>query len=137
VCCQWAPNPSNPCSTGPNPFHSLPEAKEQGATFCGEWRREGNLIHPLLIDHVTPGMSVATEEQFGPIVPVVRIQSVDEGIAHCNANRLALQGCVFTANVNEALRISDEMMTGTVQARSGWGESRSVTCGGLLWQSRC
>jgi Aldehyde dehydrogenase family len=62
-------------------------------------------------------MRLAWEEQFGPVLPVVRVTSADAAVEHCNASRLALQGCVFTQDVNEALRISDAMMTGTVQVR--------------------
>ena len=60
-------------------------------------------------------MLIAVEEQFGPVVPVMRVKSVEEAITMCNANKFALQGCVFTQDINEAIRISNEMMTGTVQ----------------------
>ncbi|EFJ24379.1 hypothetical protein SELMODRAFT_270375 [Selaginella moellendorffii] len=94
------------------------DAKEKGATFCQEYKREGNLIWPLLLDHVRPDMRIAWEEPFGPIVPVIRISSVEEGIHHCNASNFALQGCVFTRDVNKAMMISDAMETGTVQINS-------------------
>ena len=67
------------------------DAKEKGATFCQEYRREGNLIWPLLLDHVRPDMRIAWEEPFGPILPVIRINSVEEGIHHCNASNFGLQ----------------------------------------------
>jgi Aldehyde dehydrogenase family len=54
-------------------------------------RREGNLIWPLLLDHVRPDMRIAWEEPFGPVLPVIRIQSVEEGIHHCNASNFGLQ----------------------------------------------
>ena len=56
-----------------------------------EWKREGNLIWPLLIDNVTTDMRIAWEEPFGPVIPVLRIKSPQEGIDHCNASKLALQ----------------------------------------------
>ncbi|RWW50918.1 hypothetical protein BHE74_00042781 [Ensete ventricosum] len=67
------------------------DAKEKGATFCQEYRREGNLIWPLLLDHVRPDMRIAWEEPFGPVLPVIRISSVEEGIHHCNASNFGLQ----------------------------------------------
>ncbi|KAH7286832.1 hypothetical protein KP509_32G024100 [Ceratopteris richardii] len=94
------------------------DARVKGATFCQEYRREGNLIWPLLVDNVRPDMRLAWEEPFGPVVPVVRITSVEEGIHHCNASNLALQGCVFTRDINKAIMISDAMETGTVQINS-------------------
>ncbi len=61
-----------------------------------EWKREGNLIWPLLIDHVRPDMRIAWEEPFGPVLPVIRIKTVEEGIHHCNANNFALQVYIFS-----------------------------------------
>ncbi|CAI7850829.1 unnamed protein product [Closterium sp. NIES-53] len=80
-----------------------------------EYKREGNLIWPLLIDHVRPDMRLAWEEPFGPVVPVIRITTVEEGVHHCNASTFALQGCVFTRDINKAIMIADAMETGTVQ----------------------
>ncbi|KAE8656632.1 NADP-dependent glyceraldehyde-3-phosphate dehydrogenase [Hibiscus syriacus] len=67
------------------------DAKQKGATFCQEYRREGNLIWPLLLDNVRPDMRIAWEEPFGPVLPVIRITSVEEGIHHCNASNFGLQ----------------------------------------------
>lgn len=70
------------------------DAKEKGATFCQEYKREGNLIWPLLLDNVRPDMRIAWEEPFGPVLPVIRINSVEEGIHHCNASNFGLQVCL-------------------------------------------
>ena len=67
------------------------DAKEKGATFCQPYKREGNLIWPLLLDNVRPDMRIAWEEPFGPVLPVIRITSVEEGIHHCNASNFGLQ----------------------------------------------
>ncbi|KAL0285574.1 UNVERIFIED_CONTAM: NADP-dependent glyceraldehyde-3-phosphate dehydrogenase [Sesamum calycinum] len=94
------------------------DAKQKGATFCQEYKREGNLIWPLLLDHVRPDMRIAWEEPFGPVLPVIRIGSVEEGIHHCNASNFGLQGCVFTKDINKAMLISDAMESGTIQINS-------------------
>jgi glyceraldehyde-3-phosphate dehydrogenase (NADP+) len=67
------------------------DAEQKKATFCQEYRREGNLIWPLLLDNVRPDMRIAWEEPFGPVLPVIRINSVEEGIHHCNASNFGLQ----------------------------------------------
>lgn len=91
-----------------------------GATFVtGEYRREGNLIWPVLLDHVTPAMRIAWEEPFGPVLPVMRVPDAAAAVAHCNALKYGLQGCVFTRDVNAAIAISDAMETGTVQVGQG------------------
>ncbi|WOK94358.1 hypothetical protein Cni_G03060 [Canna indica] len=94
------------------------DAEQKGVTFCQEYRREGNLIWPLLLDHVRPDMRIAWEEPFGPVLPVIRINTVEEGIHHCNASNFGLQGCIFTSDINKAIMISDAMETGSVQINS-------------------
>ncbi|KAK6140822.1 hypothetical protein DH2020_025439 [Rehmannia glutinosa] len=78
----------------------------------------GNLIWPLLLDNVRSDMRIAWEEPFGPVLPVIRINSVEEGIRHCNQSNFGLQGCVFTKDINRAIQISDAMEIGTVQINS-------------------
>ncbi|XP_074559323.1 NADP-dependent glyceraldehyde-3-phosphate dehydrogenase-like [Curcuma longa] len=94
------------------------DAKEKGATFCQEYKREGNLIWPLLLDHVLPDMRIAWEEPFGPVLPVMRISSVEEAIHHCNASNFGLQGSVFTKDINKAIMIGDAIESGTIQINS-------------------
>eukprot|EP00878_Enallax_costatus_P004140 GHUV01004369.1.p1 GENE.GHUV01004369.1~~GHUV01004369.1.p1 ORF type:complete len:552 (+),score=134.00 GHUV01004369.1:170-1657(+) len=94
------------------------DAKAKGATFLTEWKRENNLLWPVLLDNVTPEMRIAWEEPFGPVLPIIRVGSVDEAVQHCNSSNLGLQGCVFTKDVNQAIRISDAMQTGTVQVNA-------------------
>ncbi|KAB1211894.1 NADP-dependent glyceraldehyde-3-phosphate dehydrogenase [Morella rubra] len=94
------------------------DAKQKGAKFCQQYKRDGNLIWPLLLDNVRPDMRIAWEEPFGPVLPVIRISSVEEGIHHCNASNFGLQGCVFTRDINKAILIGDALETGTVQINS-------------------
>lgn len=94
------------------------DARDKGATFLTEYKREGNLIWPTLLDHVTPSMRIAWEEPFGPLLPIMRVDSPDAAVAHVNASRMGLQGCVFTRDINAAIRISDAMETGTVQVNA-------------------
>uniref|UniRef100_A0A2C9VPR8 NADP-dependent glyceraldehyde-3-phosphate dehydrogenase n=1 Tax=Manihot esculenta TaxID=3983 RepID=A0A2C9VPR8_MANES len=59
------------------------DAKEKGATFCPEWVY---LIWPLLLDNVRADMRTAWEEPFGFVLPVIKINSNEEGIHRCNAS---------------------------------------------------
>lgn len=75
------------------------DAQQKGASLCHKYKRDGNLIWPLLLDNVRPDMRIAWEEPFGPVVPVIRIKSVEEGIRHCNASNFGLQVCFNNLNV--------------------------------------
>ncbi|KAE8731670.1 NADP-dependent glyceraldehyde-3-phosphate dehydrogenase [Hibiscus syriacus] len=54
------------------------DAKQKGATFCQEYRREGNLIWPLLLDSIHPDMRIAWEEPFGDINKAILISDAME-----------------------------------------------------------
>lgn len=90
--------------------------------------REGNLIWPVLLDNVTPDMRIAWEEPFGPVLPIIRVPNVDAAVQHCNSSNFGLQGCVFTRDINQAMRISDAMQTGTVQVRLVVWTSLKLAC---------
>lgn len=94
------------------------DARDKGATFLTPYKREGNLIWPVLLDNVTPDMRIAWEEPFGPVLPILRVPNADAAVQHCNSSNLGLQGCVFTRDINTAMRISDAMQTGTVQVNA-------------------
>lgn len=45
------------------------------------------------------------------MVPVVRVKTVEEAIDHCNANNLALQGCVFSRDIDQGEEPAPECCT--------------------------
>jgi len=107
--------------------------------------REGNLIWPLLLDHVAPDMRIAWEEPFGPVLPSMRVTRVDEAVAHCNSSNLGLQGCVFTRHAGRAAhqrRHADRdgagggagMRKGALSEGQGPPVIQSDECRAWLWQ---
>jgi len=94
------------------------DAEAKGATLCQPYTRVGNLIHPLLVDNVTEDMKLCWEEPFGPVIPFVRVANADAAVELANKSELGLQGCVFTQDINKALAIANELVTGTVQINS-------------------
>lgn len=93
----------------------IDEALDKGAQLLVGNRREGNLIWPTVIDHVTPDMRLAWEEQFGPVLPIMRVQNAEEAVRLANASEYGLQAAIFTRDLNAAMRIADRLETGTVQ----------------------
>jgi malonate-semialdehyde dehydrogenase (acetylating)/methylmalonate-semialdehyde dehydrogenase len=63
----------------------------------------GFYVGPTVIDHVTPEMDVYRDEIFGPVLSVVRSDTVDEAIALINANPYGNGTAIFT-NSGEAAR---------------------------------
>jgi malonate-semialdehyde dehydrogenase (acetylating) / methylmalonate-semialdehyde dehydrogenase len=64
---------------------------------------EGFFVGPTVIDGVTPDMDVYTEEIFGPVLAVVRCETVDEAIALVNSNPYGNGTAIFTSS-GEAAR---------------------------------
>ncbi|MFS0672575.1 NADP-dependent glyceraldehyde-3-phosphate dehydrogenase [Ornithinibacillus sp. 179-J 7C1 HS] len=91
------------------------DAVEKGATVVTGNKREGNLIYPTLLDHVTEEMDVAWEEPFGPILPIIRVSSDEEAIRIANESEYGLQASVFTKDINRAFAIANRIEAGSVQ----------------------
>jgi succinate-semialdehyde dehydrogenase/glutarate-semialdehyde dehydrogenase len=69
---------------------------------------------PTVLDGVPPDALVATEETFGPVAPVVAIDSLDEAIRLANASPYGLLSAIFTRDLARGLRYADEVKTGWV-----------------------
>ncbi|RKD69637.1 glyceraldehyde-3-phosphate dehydrogenase (NADP+) [Sinobaca qinghaiensis] len=93
----------------------IQDAQEKGAALVLEGKREKNLLGPTLLDHVTKEMDIAWEEQFGPVLPFIRVENEAEAIALEKRNQYGLQASVFTKNLENAFSISDKLNVGTVQ----------------------
>ena len=92
----------------------IEDAQEKGASALTEIKREANLIWPALFDHVTLDMKVAWEEPFGPVLPIIRVTSVEEAIQICNRSEFGLQSSVFTNDFPKAFEIAEKLEVGTV-----------------------
>jgi malonate-semialdehyde dehydrogenase (acetylating)/methylmalonate-semialdehyde dehydrogenase len=69
-----------------------------GRDLVVEDHEEGFFVGPTLIDHVTTDMSVYTDEIFGPVLAVLRVESLDEAIDLINANPYGNGTAVFTSS---------------------------------------
>jgi malonate-semialdehyde dehydrogenase (acetylating)/methylmalonate-semialdehyde dehydrogenase len=75
---------------------------------------EGFFLAPSLFDHVRPGMSVYTDEIFGPVLSVLRVKSYEEGLALVNANPYGNGTAIFTNDGGAARRFQNEVEVGMV-----------------------
>ena len=69
---------------------------------------------PTVLDNVKATMKVATEETFGPIVPIQTIKSAEEAIDIANASGYGLTIAVFTQDLKRGLKIAEDLRSGTV-----------------------
>lgn len=93
----------------------IDDALEKNATLITGNQREGNLIYPTLLDHVTPNMRLAWEEPFGPVLPIIRVKTVDEAIEMSNQSEYGLQASIFSQDIDQAFTIAEKIQAGSVQ----------------------
>lgn len=121
----------------------ITEAEQQGAKILVDGRHtivegkeNGTYVGPTVIDYVTSNMSVATEEIFGPVISIMRTNTVDEALAIENANPYGNAASVFTQNGGMARYIIEKASAGMIGVNvgvpvprepfsfGGWNESK-------------
>ena len=89
-----------------------------GRTVSGEVgterASEGFWLGPTLIDHVTPEMSVYTDEIFGPVLSVIRVETYDQALELINANPYGNGTAIFTNDGGAARRFQNEVEVGMI-----------------------
>ena len=121
----------------------ITEAEKQGAKILVDGRNvvvagkeKGTYVGPTVIDFVKPTMSVATEELFGPVISIMRTNTVDEALAIENGNPYGNAASVFTQSGGIARYIIDNASAGMIGVNvgvpvprepfsfGGWNESK-------------
>lgn len=92
-------------------------AISQGARLlCGGYRsiEPGNFYSPTVLDDCTKQMPVAVEESFGPVIPIVPIESVTEGLAIANSGSGGLAAYLFGRDEDVLRDIASQVRAGHV-----------------------
>jgi malonate-semialdehyde dehydrogenase (acetylating) / methylmalonate-semialdehyde dehydrogenase len=79
-----------------------------------EGHENGFYVGPCLFDRVAPDMTIYTDEVFGPVLVMVRADSLDEAIALVNANRYGNGTAIFTNDGRAARRYQHDVEVGMV-----------------------
>lgn len=121
----------------------ITEAEREGASILLDGRgitvmgKEGGYyVGPTVIDNVKPGMAVATEEIFGPVISIMHTDTLDEAIAIENSNPYGNATAVFTQSGGLARQVMDRANAGMIGVNigvpvprepfsfGGWNESK-------------
>lgn len=106
----------------------------RGATVAG--KEHGTYVGPTVIDYVTPEMSVAKEEIFGPVISIIRTDTVDDALKIENSNPYGNAASVFTQSGGMARYIMEHASAGMIGVNigvpvprepfsfGGWNDSR-------------
>ncbi|MGZ5442289.1 MAG: aldehyde dehydrogenase family protein [Thermoanaerobaculia bacterium] len=107
--------------------------KSEGATLaCGGRARErGAYLEPTVFLDVTPEMTIAREEIFGPVVAVMPFRDEGEAIAMANDSMYGLSGSIWTRDIGRALRVARAIETGNLSINSGSSVHLEAPFGGV------
>ncbi len=85
-----------------------------GRTVQPDAEGEGFFVGPTLFDHVSTDMSIYTDEIFGPVLSVVRVDTYDDGVQLINDNPYGNGTAIFTNDGGAARRFQNEVKVGMI-----------------------
>jgi acyl-CoA reductase-like NAD-dependent aldehyde dehydrogenase len=95
-------------------------AQREGASLVAGGGRadigtgKGYFFQPTVFDNVTPGMTIAREEIFGPVLATIEFADLDEAIARANDSQYGLAAAVWTRDIKKAHYVARQLQAGTV-----------------------
>jgi acyl-CoA reductase-like NAD-dependent aldehyde dehydrogenase len=95
-------------------------AKHEGATLVAGGSRtdigtgKGYFMQPTVFADVTPAMTIAREEIFGPVLAAIEFGDVDEAIARANDSIYGLAAGIWTRDLRKAHYVASKLQAGTV-----------------------
>ncbi|MCG8608336.1 aldehyde dehydrogenase family protein [bacterium] len=112
--------------------------KEEGATLvCGgdipedETLNRGAYLSPALFVDVQPGMRIAREEIFGPVLCAIPFTTEEEAIDLANRSDYGLSGSIWTRDGERALRVARAVETGVLSINSAQSVHLEAPFGGV------
>ena len=94
----------------------LEDARQNGDIVAGgkALDRKGYFVQPTIVRDIPDDARLVKEEQFGPILPVLRYSDVDDAIARANDTEFGLGGSVWSKNLDRAYAVAARIDSGTV-----------------------
>lgn len=92
----------------------IQEAVSKGGRLLSGGKREGNLIHPTVVEDPPPDCRLCCEEVFGPVAALEKVPSVEEAFRRIGSGRYGLQAGVFTKNVDSILAAWEGLSVGGI-----------------------
>lgn len=92
----------------------IEDALNKGAKILYGGKIEGNFVQPTLLIDVNHSMKIMQEETFGPIIPVMKFNTIDEAIDLANDSNYGLSASVWTKNIKLGIQIAKRIKSGSV-----------------------
>ena len=94
----------------------LEDAAANGTVLAGgkPLDREGYFIAPTIVKDIPDSARLVREEQFGPVLPVMKYDDIDDAIARANDNDYGLGGTIWATDVERGVEVAMKIDSGTV-----------------------
>lgn len=90
----------------------IDSAREEGAHFALEGKREGNIITPFVLTNVTNDMTIAQNEIFGPVATLIPFDTDEEGIELANDTEYGLSSSIFSSDLERGVELAKQIESG-------------------------
>ena len=90
-----------------------------GGPDAPEGLDKGFFVQPTVFSDVTPDMTIAKEEIFGPVLSIIPYDTEEEAIEIANGTPYGLAGAVWSGDTERAERVARQMRTGQVDINGG------------------
>jgi acyl-CoA reductase-like NAD-dependent aldehyde dehydrogenase len=94
----------------------IADARERGRIIAGGTTedRPGYFIRPTIVRDIPDDARLVREEQFGPVLPVLKYSDIDDAISRANSTEYGLGGTVWSSNPQRAYEVALRIDSGTV-----------------------
>ncbi|PKP78951.1 MAG: aldehyde dehydrogenase [Alphaproteobacteria bacterium HGW-Alphaproteobacteria-3] len=94
----------------------IEDAKKTGNVIAGGETPEqtGYFIRPTIVRDITDGTRLVDEEQFGPVLPVIKYSDPEDAVARANASPYGLGGSIWSSDPQKAYDLATKLESGTV-----------------------
>lgn len=90
------------------------DAITNGAHPLTDYKVEGKMFHPLVLDRVNEKMDIASEETFGPVIPIMQFRDIEWLIDHFNSLPYRLDSAIFGENARQIFKIAYRLDEGSI-----------------------
>lgn len=91
---------------------------------------KGYFIAPTLVANLQNGITLLEDEQFGPVLPIVKFSEVEQVVEKINQSEFGLGASIWTQDLDKAAQLSEQLESGTVWINSHGDLSPSAAFGG-------
>ncbi|HEX7760239.1 MAG TPA: aldehyde dehydrogenase family protein [Caulobacteraceae bacterium] len=94
----------------------IADSKLHGTVIAGGGSPEGKgyFIRPTIVRDISDGTRLVDEEQFGPVLPVIRFADDQDAVDRANNSPYGLGGSIWSSDLDKAHALAERMDTGTV-----------------------